>query len=154
MKTRPIPPIRKRSRILLVLLVGLALIVLLTVAIAGDKPEPAKHRVAAKQLIAAKALIEAGADLKTTNKEGSTPLHIAAFFCRTDIVKALLDKGADKTAKNNFGSTPIQSVTVPFEAIKGFYDGIGKGLKGLGLKLDYERIKQTRPKIAELLQEK
>lgn len=111
----------------------------LIIAITFDKTEVAK------------ALIEAGADLKLANKDGSTPLHIAAFFCRTEIVKALLDKGADKEAKNNFGSTALQTVAVPFEAVKGVYDSIGKALKPLGLKLDYERIKESRPKIAEML---
>ena len=96
-------------------------------------------------------LIEAGADLKLANRDGSTPLHVAAFFCRSGIVRALLDKGADKEVKNNFGSTALQSVAVPFEAVKGAYESIGKALKPLGLKLDYERIKEIRPKIAEML---
>ena len=97
------------------------------------------------------ALIEAGADMKITNNEGSTPLHIAAFFCRTEIVKALLDKGADKTALNKVGRTALESVSRPFDDVKGIYDGIGKALKPLGLELDYERIKMTRPEIAEML---
>ena len=100
---------------------------------------------------AAKALIEAGADMQITNNEGATPLHIAAFFCRTEIVKALLDNGADKSAINKAGRTALDTVSGPFDAVKGIYDGIGKGLKPLGLKLDYERIKMTRPRIAEML---
>ncbi len=112
----------------------------LIIAITFDKTEVAK------------TLIEAGADLKITNNDGSTPLHIAAFFCRTEIVKALLDKGADKNVKNNFGRTALASVASPFDNVKGIYDGIGKSLMPLGLKLDYERIKNTRPKIAEMLQ--
>ena len=99
----------------------------------------------------ARALIEAGADMQITNNEGSTPLHIAAFFCRTEIVKALLDKGADKNALNKAGRTALETVAGPFDDIKGIYDSIGKGLKPLGLKLDYERIKRTRPRIAEML---
>lgn len=99
----------------------------------------------------AKALIESGADMKITNSEGATPLHIAAFFCRTEIVKALLDKGADKNAKNNSSSTALESVAGPFYDVKGIYDSIGKALKPLGLELDYERIKMTRPRIAEML---
>ncbi|MFC1726805.1 ankyrin repeat domain-containing protein [candidate division KSB1 bacterium] len=101
---------------------------------------------------AAKALIDAGVDLKITNNTGATPLHIAAFFCRTDIVKALLEKGADKTVKNNYGSTALESVAAPFEAVKGIYDSFGNSLKPLGLRLDYEHIKKTRPIIAEMLQ--
>ena len=99
----------------------------------------------------AKALIDAGADMKVKNNEGATPLHIAAFLCRTEIVEALLGKGADKNAKNNGGSTVLETVAGPFGDVKGIYDSIGKALKPLGLKLDYERIKMTRPKIAEML---
>jgi ankyrin repeat protein len=99
----------------------------------------------------AKALIEAGADMTIANNDGVTPLHIAAFFCRVEIVKALLDHGADKTVRNKAGRTAFQSVAGPFEAAQGIYDSIGKGLKPLGLKLDYDRIKETRPRIAEML---
>ncbi|UCH63141.1 MAG: ankyrin repeat domain-containing protein [Fidelibacterota bacterium] len=98
------------------------------------------------------ALIEAGADMEITNNEGSTPLHVAAFFCRTEIVKALLDKGADKNAKNNFGRTALEIVASPFDDdVRNTYDSVGEFLEQLGLKLDYERIKETRPRIAEML---
>ncbi|KPK89817.1 hypothetical protein AMJ80_09255 [bacterium SM23_31] len=97
------------------------------------------------------ALIEAGADLNITNNDGSTPLLTAAFLCRTEIVQALLDKGADKTLRNKAGRTALESVSRPFEDAKSIYDGLGAALGPLGLKLDYERIKTTRPKIAEML---
>lgn len=97
------------------------------------------------------ALIEAGADLTVPNNEGSTPLHIAAFFCRTGIVESLLENGADKNLKNAAGRTALETVAGPFEDVKPIYDAIGDGLKSLGLRLDYERIRETRPKIAEML---
>jgi len=100
----------------------------------------------------AKALIEAGADMTITNNEGATPLHIAAFFCRIEIVKALLENGADKDAKNRSGKTALETVESPFEEVKSIYDSIGKALSPLGLELDYDFIKMTRPKIAEMLQ--
>jgi hypothetical protein len=99
----------------------------------------------------ARALIEAGADMTITNNEGSNPLHLAAFFCRTEIVEALLKNGADKNLRNNSGSTALEIVERPFEEVKGIYDTIGKALAPLGLELDYDRIKMTRPKIAEML---
>ncbi|WP_346859703.1 acyltransferase family protein [uncultured Draconibacterium sp.] len=96
-------------------------------------------------------LINAGADLSVTNNDGSTALHTAAFFCRTKVVKTLLANGADKTIRNNAGSTAVESVLVPFEAVKGIYDYFGKVYEPLGLKLDYARIQSTRPVIAEML---
>jgi len=99
----------------------------------------------------ARALIEGGADVSITNNEGATPLHIAAVLCYGEIVQALLDAGADRGALNKAGSTALASVAGPFEQVKVVYDRIGKGLAPLGLRLDYERIKNTRPQIAEML---
>jgi len=97
------------------------------------------------------ALIEAGADLNIKNNDGSTALHSAAFLCRLEIVEALLKHGCDKEILNNFGSTALISVSAPFENVKVIYDQFGKDLGPLGLKLDYDHIRNTRPKIAELL---
>ena len=99
----------------------------------------------------AKALINAGADITFTNNEGSTALHVAAFLCRDEIVQILLDNGADKTARNKAGHTALETVSGPFTEVKAIYDGLSTALKPLGLYLDYERIKRTRPMIAEML---
>lgn len=99
----------------------------------------------------ARILIDAGIDLNSKNNDGSTALHAAAFLCRVEIVEALLEKGADKTIKNKDGKTAFEIVEGPFEDVKGVYDAIGAGLKPLGIKLDYDHIKKTRPKIAEML---
>lgn len=96
-------------------------------------------------------LIESGADINFRNNDGSTALHTAAFFCRTELVKALLKAGADKSLKNNAGSTAQASVLAPFEMVKGVYEYFGKIYEPLGLKLDLNRIEQTRPLIADLL---
>ena len=100
---------------------------------------------------AAKMLIDAGAALDYQNKDGSTALHTAALFCHVEIVEALLEKGADKTLKNNTGSTALDIVEVPFEVIKPAYDALQVQLKPAGVVLDYEYLKATRPKIAEML---
>ncbi len=99
----------------------------------------------------ATALIDAGADLEAGNNEGSTPLHIASFLCYPEIVMSLLEHGADPQAKNGNGRTPLQGVAGPFEEVKGIYDAIGGALSPLGLRLDYDRIRTTRPVIADML---
>jgi hypothetical protein len=100
---------------------------------------------------AAKALIEGGADLSIANNDGSTPLHVAAFLCHVEVVEALLEGGADKDATNNAGRTALDAVSGPFESVKPIYDELGAALGPLGLQLDYEHIRATRPKIAETL---
>jgi len=101
---------------------------------------------------AAKALIEAGAKLNLKNKDGSTALMNAAFFCHPEIVQALLDKGADKNITNNTGSTALQAVTVPLPLVQLIYSGVNETVfKPAGMPLDMERIKATRPQIAQML---
>ena len=99
----------------------------------------------------ARALIEAGADLNRRNNDGSTALHNAAFLRHTEIVELLLDHGADKNARNNTGATALDSVAGPFEDLKPIYEFIEAILGPAGLRLDYERIKATRPIIAAML---
>ena len=97
------------------------------------------------------ALIEAGADVNQKNNDGSTALITAAFMAQTEIVEALLEAGADKSITNNAGSTALDSVSGSFEDVRGIYDYLGAVLEPLGLELDYERIQETRPVIAEML---
>ena len=96
-------------------------------------------------------LIEGGANLEMTNNQGSTALLTAAFLCHEEIVNALLAKGADRNARNTAGSTALDSVAGPFDDVKPIYDLLQTELGPVGLQLDYERIKTTRPKIAEIL---
>ncbi len=100
----------------------------------------------------AEQLINAGADLDIQNNDGSTALISASFFCRPEIVNMLLKKNADKTIKNNYGQTAYDAVTGPFDSVRGAYEGLGKMLEPMGLKLDYAYLKMTRPEIAKMLQ--
>jgi ankyrin repeat protein len=100
----------------------------------------------------AKALIEAGAGLDALDKDGGTALSAAAFLCHTEIVESLLKKGASKNIKNKQGVTVLQSVEGPFQDVKFLYDFLdGLIFKPAGMPLDYEHLKSTRPKIAQLL---
>ncbi len=98
----------------------------------------------------ARALIEAGADLDMTSNDGATALHASAFLCHTEIVEALLDAGANNYLRNDFGSTALESVSAPFDSVEGV-DTFAQALGPLGLELDYEYIRATRPVIAQLL---
>ena len=98
-----------------------------------------------------KELINAGADLTIENFEGATALFVAALFCRTETLKLLLESGADPTTSNMYGSTALGSLEAPFEAMRPIYEEISKGLGPLGFKLDYDRLEQERPIVAEIL---
>lgn len=105
------------------------------------------------QVDIAKVLVDAGADLNARNNDGSTALISASLLCRTEIVQNLLDHGADKSLKNNTGRTALDAVAGPFEKAKDTYDFLNAVVFGpLGVQLDYERLKATRPIIAEMLQ--
>ena len=101
------------------------------------------------QVETAKFLIEKGANANATSNDGATALHGAAFFCRTEIVKLLLSKGAVVDTKNTRGETPLDAVAGEWsQDLEGVYTWIAELL---GLQVDLERIKATRPIIAALL---
>lgn len=57
----------------------------------------------------ARYLVEKGANLNQVDKNGDTPLHIAAYNGRKDLCAFYLDHGAKLEAKNNNGFTPFLS---------------------------------------------
>ena len=99
----------------------------------------------------AKALLQAGVNPNLKKHDGSTALITAAFLCHPDIVQALLDHGADRSLTNDAGATAFDSVSGPFEQVKPIYALLQEALGPLGLKLDYEYLKATRPRIADML---
>jgi len=99
----------------------------------------------------ARLLINAGADVNFQNNDGSTSLHTAAFFCRIEIVKDLLINGADISIRNKSGSTAMESVAGPFDSVKGIYDYFRQAYGPMGIELDDEFLKTTRPEILDIL---
>ena len=96
-------------------------------------------------------LVEQGAKVDATNDDGNTPLHVAAFLCRREIVQLLLASGASVAQRNNRRETPIDVVSGEWsEELAGFYSGIASAV---GIDIDLEAIEQDRPKIAILLRE-
>jgi len=57
-------------------------------------------------------LIAAKADPNYRDRQGNTPLHMAALFQRSDVAKALLLAGADLTLKNGAGELPERMASV------------------------------------------
>lgn len=54
-----------------------------------------------------KLLIENGADVNHKNKDGKTPLMVAANSVNIEAVEFLIENGADINAKDKFGSTAL-----------------------------------------------
>ena len=56
-----------------------------------------------------RVLLAAGAEIKSRNVDGNTPLNWTArnIWCRTTPLQALLDAGADINARNAEGDTPL-----------------------------------------------
>ena len=59
-----------------------------------------------------RALIEDGADVKTAEPDGSTPLHWAAHGGHVDIVRILLGAGAVANTGNRYGVRPLSLAAV------------------------------------------
>jgi hypothetical protein len=84
-------------------------------------------------------LLDKGADMNMPDREGFTPLSIAALYGHAYTVKFFLDKGADINAINNFGATPLFTA-----ASKGQIE-IVKILVGRGANIDMASRYGTTP---------
>jgi ankyrin repeat protein len=54
-------------------------------------------------------LLKKGCNTKYRDKDGNTPLHLAALNGRVDVVELLISHGADVNARDNYGWTPLHS---------------------------------------------
>ena len=58
------------------------------------------HRACMYSIYSVKYLVALGADVNAEDREGNTPLHIAASWGRKEVVEYLVEHGADIRAKN------------------------------------------------------
>jgi ankyrin repeat protein len=95
-------------------------------------------------------LLDSGAGISHTSRDGNTPLHTAAFLCRTEAVKLLLERGSSLEIRNHRRETPIDVVSSDWsEPLARFYGILDKAGD---LNLDMEKIRKTRPELVKLLQ--
>ena len=86
------------------------------------------------------------------NRDGNTPLHLAAFLCREDMIEFLLANGASLTKKNQRGEAAVDTVSGQWSSgLRQFYEGV---IGGSNLDLNVDLIQKQRPKVAELLRER
>ena len=57
--------------------------------------------------VLAEALLQCGANINTTESNGATALHGAAFHGNIDVAKVLLEHGAEPLLTDSYGNTPL-----------------------------------------------
>jgi ankyrin repeat protein len=98
----------------------------------------------------AKLLVDAGASTDGKNNAGATALHLACFFCRPKITSIMLEAGADTTVENAERMTAYELVSARWNPeLEAVYRHVYQSIK---IELDIERIKESRDKIAKLLE--
>lgn len=56
-----------------------------------------------------KRFLNKGVDINAQNEDGATPLHLAMFACKKDIIEFLIANGANVDARNKRGATPLHN---------------------------------------------
>jgi ankyrin repeat protein len=75
--------------------------------------EPAlSHAVIAGDIARIRELIDAGADVNAKDALDRTPLHLAAFHGRTEIIDLLIAHGADVNARDLTATSPLHAAVV------------------------------------------
>jgi ankyrin repeat protein len=110
----------------------------------------------------AQLLLERGAVVNTRRMDGSTPLHIASFFGRVEIVRLLIAHNADVNAVDDLGKTPLHDVSRGVDESQENGIGVARLLLDHGAdvnaktRLGYTPLSlvspSQRPKLAELLE--
>ena len=131
----------------------------------GSKPlhqvSYGKYRSPVDGVRVARLLLEHGADVNTRRNGRWTPLHIASWSGKLEIVQVLIDHSAEVDAVDDFGKTPLHFVS------QGKYESQKDGVRIAQLLLDHGAdvnaksragttpltmaYRNERPKLAELL---
>jgi len=61
-----------------------------------------------------KYFVSKGANVNAKDNYDYTPLHVAAYYGKIDIVKFLVSKGSDVHARNNEGGTPFHTAVTNY----------------------------------------
>ena len=103
----------------------------------SDEGETALHRVSCGEyeiqeagVRVARLLLERGAYVDAQRNDYSTPLHLASYNGKPEIVHLLLDRGADANAESDIEETPLHSVSC------GEYDSQEAGVRVAQLLLE------------------
>jgi peptidoglycan/LPS O-acetylase OafA/YrhL len=94
---------------------------------------------------AVQLLLARGAQVNAGNRDGSTPLHCAAFLGRHELAAVLLDHGADARARNHAQDQPIKATTADWTVTSALV-----GILGLP-QPDPSALAQGRSQVRELL---
>lgn len=89
-------------------------------------------------------LIEADHDLHAKDEFGSTPLHVACFFGRSEAAALLLEAGADPEQLNNEGRRPAELLSTPWGITSFVADMVG-------IEVTESAVTEGRREIAELM---
>jgi uncharacterized protein len=73
----------------------------------NDPSGKAVHEIDLQYARTARLLLNRGANLEARDRNGSTPLILAAGNGETAVVKLFLDRGADIEARDDYGQTPL-----------------------------------------------
>lgn len=79
----------------------------------NDKKETALRYAAFGNLDCFQLLLEHKADLRLQDERGGTPLMLAAYMGRSEIVQCALEHSSNPNVQNNDGNTALSSITNP-----------------------------------------